>query len=293
MRTAEQNADEFRALTRQGKDLRLALLVACSVERRAGQGARQQLLSDQKEVAARKISGLSFAERAGTTAARILLHLDKWNELADKRNDVPHADTLTPDDVESVELGDEAVRAWEKQAFYDKGRAVTNNPAAVGQALTSPDFMTKVLDKADEATRVGIAAAVADMIAGNPDIARTIAADPAAHVAVAAARNRIDDEKGARDPAALERDRERKRRAENGPGLVELLDLAHAVDRLADVAKKFITPDEGPGPYRDNARIQVEAALAKGRAAFQHIEDVMNGALDTRVPDDISELVTE
>lgn len=244
------------------------------------------------EVSDSKISAEAFARRAGTTGDRILLHLKKWNELAAKGL-VPPADTLTPDDVDTFEPSAEAVEAWDKDVqFYDKGRAVTNNAAAVGVALGSPDFVNKVLDKADEATRRSIAVAVADMIAAHPDIAHTVAANPASSVAVSRERNLIADAAGVRNPIHIEQERERNRLAEQGPGLVELLEWANLAHKAAEVARKFIIPDSGRG-LSDNARIQIEEANRIFRASVQHVEDVANGAVDTRIPDDISGLVTE
>ena len=132
----------------------------------------------------------------------------------------------------------------------------------------------------------------AQVIAANPEVAKAVAANPAAHVAVVRERGIIADEQGIRDPAELDRERERKRLAQ-GPTLVEILELSLLADKAAEVARKFQTPEGGPGQYTANARIQIEAALARIRAAAQHVEDVMNGVVDTRIPDDISGLVSE
>jgi hypothetical protein len=73
-RTWQDNAHEFGALVRQGKDVRLALLVACSVVRSPGRVAIATL--------APKTNATTYAiESLGTKtgAARVLRHLDAWD----------------------------------------------------------------------------------------------------------------------------------------------------------------------------------------------------------------------
>ncbi|MFT4226090.1 hypothetical protein [Micropruina sp.] len=86
----------FGALSRQGKDVRLAVLVACSVERGVGQGAREPR-NDRYEVA-EKVSASEFATAAGTSAPRVLRHLTAWHKLSDAGL-VPPAADLTPADA--------------------------------------------------------------------------------------------------------------------------------------------------------------------------------------------------
>ena len=94
MRTWEDNAHEFGALSKQGVDVRLAVLVATSVEQGAGQGARADLVTNVTKSGA-KVSARQFAEAAGTSAPRIIRHLDAWNRAAEAGLCEPSAG-LTP-----------------------------------------------------------------------------------------------------------------------------------------------------------------------------------------------------
>jgi hypothetical protein len=99
-RTWQDNAHEFGALTKQGKDFRLALLVACSVER----GRPGPKAIDPNGSISTKVDAKSFAEVAlGIRKSdRVLRHLDAWNKMAEALPDqVPVADTLTPVDAET------------------------------------------------------------------------------------------------------------------------------------------------------------------------------------------------
>lgn len=75
-RTWESNAAEFGALTKQGMDVRLALLVACSVEK-AKPGSK--IVTNVRIL---KCSATEFAERADTSAPRVLRHLKAWDDCA-------------------------------------------------------------------------------------------------------------------------------------------------------------------------------------------------------------------
>lgn len=77
-RSWQDNAAEFAALTKQGVDLRLAVLVACSVEK------RNSAHRPATNVAGAKVSTRKFAEEAGTGNPRIARHLDAWNACAAK-----------------------------------------------------------------------------------------------------------------------------------------------------------------------------------------------------------------
>jgi hypothetical protein len=76
-RTWEVNADEFGALSKQGQDLRLGALVACSVFKGKA--------TDKINIPLGKLGKAPasvFADRAGTGAARVLRHLEAWHKLA-------------------------------------------------------------------------------------------------------------------------------------------------------------------------------------------------------------------
>ena len=64
--------------------------------------------------------------------------------------------------------------------------------------------------------------------------------------------------------------------------------------RAAEAARKFVTPDSGPSPYRNDARPFISRRRTPSSCnAVQHVEDVMNGAVDTRIPNDLSGMVIE
>jgi len=116
-RTWEDNAQEFGALTRQGKDVRLALLAACSVVNRGrGRKSAVALLGD-------KVDATTFAARSGTTKDRVLRHLDAWNRFAPEAGLPPSTD-LPPADALDLDI-------TEKQAAqFDKVRLTAESPAA-------------------------------------------------------------------------------------------------------------------------------------------------------------------
>ncbi len=86
-RTWKDNATEWVALGKQGKNVRLALLVACSVKRSSSGSPEDG-----------KATVTEFAELVGTTPARIMRHLDAWNEAA-KQQLCPPSNGLFPQDA--------------------------------------------------------------------------------------------------------------------------------------------------------------------------------------------------
>ena len=100
--TWEQNAVEYGALSKQGVDVRLAALVACSVQRGTGQGKKPRNVRNE----AAKTSAQAFARKAGSTAPRILRHLDAWEQT----HGLPDPATLEPGDVNRIEV-DESTEA--------------------------------------------------------------------------------------------------------------------------------------------------------------------------------------
>jgi AcrR family transcriptional regulator len=91
------NAHEFKALSRQGYGVRLALLVACSV----GEGSG-------------KVSVREFAEAAGVNQASIRECVKKWDRLVKAGWDLPR-DQLTPAMVDLDGLLPEGfIEAYEK-----------------------------------------------------------------------------------------------------------------------------------------------------------------------------------
>src|SRR4029453_17684332 len=93
-RTWQDNAAEFAALD-VGEGWPFARLVACSVERGAGQGSTKPR-NDRY-----KVSADTFAREAGTSAPRVLRYLETWHK-ASRRGWVPAASTLTPDMAHTI-----------------------------------------------------------------------------------------------------------------------------------------------------------------------------------------------
>ncbi|MEV0474693.1 hypothetical protein [Streptomyces prunicolor] len=90
-RTWQDNADELAALD-QGEGWPYAVLVACSVEK-AKPGSKIASID------VIKVSAREFAERAGTSDARIRRYLDTWNKIAAGETDMKASADLTPSDV--------------------------------------------------------------------------------------------------------------------------------------------------------------------------------------------------
>lgn len=95
-RTWQDNAAEF-ALLDKGEGWPFARLIACSVRKGSGQGARQPR-NDRYEV---KVSAQEFARQADTSAPRVLRYLDAWDKASDQGLCTPSAD-LSPADAPTV-----------------------------------------------------------------------------------------------------------------------------------------------------------------------------------------------
>jgi hypothetical protein len=80
-RTADDNAIEFGALARQGKNVRLALLVACSVDKGSGNGRPPKGTGATAPLSV-KVSARDFGRRAETTKDRVARHLAAWDRMA-------------------------------------------------------------------------------------------------------------------------------------------------------------------------------------------------------------------
>jgi hypothetical protein len=123
-RTAEDNAIEFGVLSKQGKDLRLALLVACSVEK-VGQG---------KGAVAPFLDATAFAKKAGTDKNRVLRHLEAWDRFA-KKVKLPLAAKLTPDDATDLEITEAQAEVWETIILDERNRGTRVTPTSVAAAI--------------------------------------------------------------------------------------------------------------------------------------------------------------
>lgn len=195
-RTWEDNAREFGALTKQGVDVRLALLVACSVEKGKGQGERTDLVANTTKSG--KTSGKEFGRASETTADRILRHLDAWDKAAAAGLCQPSHE-LSPSDADDPNLA-----APEADEFAD----VYNATNAGTRPRASNDEITDAI-----ANKQGYAA---KLVASMPDDAKTqlakaIAADPTAShkVMVERVQHGLSDE----ERAQLARDKQERKRA--------------------------------------------------------------------------------
>lgn len=148
-RTWQDNATEFGVLTKQGKDVRLALLAACSVEKGSKEGVTIVTPSG-------KVTGRAFAEKAGSTAPRVLRHLAAWDEFA-KAVGYPLAKELAPADALTLEVSEGDAVYWaDHVSLNSKGgdesakvRDVKNNTAAVAEAMKDPEFREKLGKRVD------------------------------------------------------------------------------------------------------------------------------------------------
>jgi len=132
MRTAEENAVEFGRHERFG-GWASGLLVACSVEPRAGQGRLEGL----REV--RKLSAAAFAATATVSDATITKYYNAW-ERAAKRGVVEHASRLSPSDVDEYEWNFSKAGSWDD--FYD-GTSTSNHsvlPRVLERAQRDPEY---------------------------------------------------------------------------------------------------------------------------------------------------------
>lgn len=141
-RTAQLNAHEFGALTKQGKDFRLAVLVACSVERGLGNG-RPSTITPTNVGVIGKVSAGSFARISGSTDKRILRHLTVWDRIAD-RGLVDQAADLSPEDA-----GDDwDIEQKVKDAFETEFKSLTDQDPTGGRPRDGkPRDAAKIIEK--------------------------------------------------------------------------------------------------------------------------------------------------
>lgn len=303
-RTWQDNAHEFGALTRQGKDIRLALLVACSVERGTGQGARTQPRRDRAEV---KISATEFARQGGTNKDRILRHLDAWDRLA-QLSHVPPAAELGPDDVDTVRLPYAATALFiapfhddatgEQTGVFDASKSggrprasakeiakgLAEKPdlvTAVVEAMTPDErtaFSEKVAESVPQPVRARASAEeIADVLVNKPQMRERVldAMNPGDRLAfgrkVAAATDR--------DPTyqAMERNRrEREARefAQRGR-VIEAIGIAVA---MATVGERELAKIKGKEfTWTDGDRELHAQECARARAVIEQVEALPSG----------------
>jgi hypothetical protein len=134
-RTWKDNAAEFAALD-LGEGWPFAILVACSVEKGAGQGTPPVNRPEAK------VSATAFAEVAGTSHKRVLRYLEAW-ERAVADGVVPDASTLTPEDAHHVTIPD--AQFGGKGGYYDgsaQGGGLPTDRVQATKAETLVDKMT-------------------------------------------------------------------------------------------------------------------------------------------------------
>lgn len=169
-RTWQDNAAEFEALNKQGKSLRLAVLVACSVER--GTTAHRSHVANATRV---KVSMREFAEEAKTAADRVSRHLAAWNKLADQfPGELPTSDELTPADANSIDLDNEQLRAWDKiKLTSGTDKTIRENTASIARVMADPEIRTKVVERMTPDVRQDVAAEVIQQTDDSGDLALT------------------------------------------------------------------------------------------------------------------------
>lgn len=130
-RSAEDNAVEFGVLSKQGKDLRLALLAACSVEKGTRGGDRRS-----KPNQALKMDATAFGKVAGTKHDRVLRHLEAWDRFA-KLAKLPLAAKLWPEDAVTLVITTEQAEVFEDKDFAldEKNRGTRVTPTSVAAAV--------------------------------------------------------------------------------------------------------------------------------------------------------------
>lgn len=119
-RTWETNADEYRLLTKQGINVRLAVLVACSVNRPA------------TKPRSGKITVTEFARHVGTTPERVMRHLAAWDACA-KDGMCQSSSSLSP-----VDAGQATLRVPEEAEFvrrFDASKSGGRPRAPIAEVL--------------------------------------------------------------------------------------------------------------------------------------------------------------
>lgn len=170
-RTWKDNAHEFGALTKQGVDVRLAVLVACSVEKGAGQGARTDFVPIGTKCGAK-----AFTEEAlGTqNPNRVLRHLDAWEKCAAQGLCSPSSD-LTPEDAADLDLRVPTQEQFE--AVFDasgSGSRPRDAKPEDAAAIIKKRGATAVVGAMTPAQRVEVVRAVAETETGAATVVEAI-----------------------------------------------------------------------------------------------------------------------
>ena len=198
-RTWSENADEYRALTRQGKDVRLALLVACSVEKgkRGGDRKSKEARSNPDRGLIGKGNAEAFAKKAGTSGDRVLRHLAAWDVFAAETG-YPLAAELAPSDAVGLDITEAHAAVWDDLSFEklaDEGviprsgsRPRSTIKEITDKAAEDPDYAARLAAGlaqvapeavANQVEDDGVAAAVANNIEASGAVVRAMNAKPA------------------------------------------------------------------------------------------------------------------
>src|SRR5262245_10502895 len=258
-RNWRSNAAEFREMD-QGIGWPFAVLVACSVERRNGQGRRRgrlPLLRDHEKVA--KASAVEFAEQAGTSTDRVLRYLDAWDEAA-RAGWVAKTSDLMPDSVGMVMLPDQPFTG--RKGVYDaRARNVVDEDrreALKRQAAEDGVGQSKVLD-----------------IASNPKaMAAAIAADPAVASAARQALTRAPD---SREWQRLNR-RQREHPTTPSTPLDDAIALQAVIGAQGDLQRALDLARASR--FDDEARYLILNRLAQVRGVMDELVGVLGSTAD-------------
>jgi hypothetical protein len=149
VRTWHDNAREFRALSKQGYGVRLALLVACSVEAgSAGRPARNSRSSGDS-----KVSMGAFAREAGVHESTVARYLTAWDKMVAAGWDVPRSE-LSPAMADVVDLPETFVAEFDampKGGHVAKADELGISPGAAAIVNSSAAALAAAI-KADPAT---------------------------------------------------------------------------------------------------------------------------------------------
>lgn len=141
-RNWRQNARDYYLLSVQGKDFRLALLAACSVN------------VGNKYRSPQKTTITDFAMAAKTTPERVTRHLKAWDYMASRRV-VPALADMKPDQSVSFQITqqmhDEFYRIYD--ASDSGGRPRASVDEIVARAERDSDYLNRLLNTMDNATR--------------------------------------------------------------------------------------------------------------------------------------------
>ena len=217
-RTWQDNAAEFGVLSKQGRDVRLAVLVATSVEK----GKRPPKAGYPRDHEG-KVGAETFADQSGTSTDRVLRHLDAWNACAAEgwckpSSDLIPADASDPDLTIPVEVitwidasGIERT-GTQFESKFDASRSGGRPRASIAEIEKRVESDPVYAEKIAEVVSKAAPEATGKAVAANPAASRAVAderlrtaaehldphrrtpsADEKADAARTSARNAVDE----------------------------------------------------------------------------------------------------